>query len=82
MVAVGAIQVCQEHGKKIPEDIAIVGVDGAAIGTIINPKLTTLKIELTEVGKLIMQTLLNNINNENMATSVLLRPELVIRESA
>lgn len=82
LVAVGALQVCKENSIKVPDDIAIIGVDGAFIGTIVHPPLTTLKIELTEVGRLIMQTLLRNMNKQNVTRSIMLRPELVIRGSA
>jgi LacI family transcriptional regulator len=82
LVAVGALQICKEKKKKVPEDIAIIGVDGAFIGSVVYPQLTTLKIELTEVGRLIMQTLLRNMEKQNVTSSIMLRPELVIRESA
>ena len=81
LVAVGALQVCKENSLNVPEDIAIIGVDGAFIGSVVNPQLTTLKIELTEVGRLIMQTLLRNMKKQNVTSSIMLRPELIIRES-
>jgi len=82
LVAVGVLQICKEHGIKVPDDIAIIGVDGAFIGTVVNPKLTTLKIDLAEVGRLIMQTLLRNMNKQNVTRSIMLHPELVVRGSA
>lgn len=82
LVAIGAIQICQEYGKRVPEDIAVVGVDDNLLASIIRPKLTTLHIDLKQIGKLAMQTLLKRIEYDASPDNILIDPELIIRESA
>lgn len=82
LVAVGAVQICQEYGKHVPEDIAVVGVDDSPIATLIRPKLTTLHIDLKQTGKLAMQILLKRVEENASPENILLDPELYLRESA
>ena len=58
MVAVGAMQACQESGKSVPEDIAIIGVDDIPVASFIRPQLTTLHVDLRHIGNLAVQMLL------------------------
>lgn len=82
LVAVGAIQIVEELGKKVPEDIAIIGVDDIPLATIVRPQLTTLHINLRYIGHLAMRTLLDSITGGNSSTAIRVEPQLIIRESA
>lgn len=81
LVAMGAIQACQEIGKAVPADIAIIGADDIPLATIVRPKLTTIKVSLSHIGRLSMHTLLEMIEGESSAASYQIEPELVVRES-
>ena len=80
--AIGAIKACQEKGYKVPDDIGIVGFDDIDMSSLINPKLTTVRQDIEKIGKISVDMLLDmaNDNKANQET-VLLEPELVIRES-
>ena len=67
LMAVGAMQVCLELGKKVPQDIAIIGVDDIPLATIIRPQLTTMHVALSHIGRLAMRALLDIINGEGTA---------------
>jgi len=82
LVAVGAIQMVRESGKKVPEDIAIIGVDDIPLATIIRPQITTLHVNLRHIGRLAMRTLLDVIEGGSSATAIQIEPVLVVRESA
>lgn len=82
LVAVGAIQVAEEAGKKVPDDIAIIGVDGIPLATIIRPQLTTLQVNLRHIGRMAMRSLLDSIEGGNSPTAIQIEPELVVRYSA
>lgn len=41
VMAIGAIRALSDLGKKVPEDISVVGFDGLTLGDYINPRLTT-----------------------------------------
>jgi LacI family transcriptional regulator len=82
LVAIGAIQVIQEAGKKVPEDVAVIGVDDTPLATIVRPQITTLHVDLRHIGRLAMRTLLDTIEGGSSPTMIQIEPHLVIRDSA
>ena len=84
IVAVGTMQACQDSGRKVPDDIAIIGFDDAPLASIVRPSLTTVHIGVESLGKLAMETLLSMIEgkDENLAVEHTITPKLVIRDSA
>lgn len=82
LVAVGAVQVCQEYGRRVPQDVAVIGVDDIPLATIFRPQLTTLHVNLAQIGHLAMRTLLDIINGDGSPASIQVEPELIVRESA
>ena len=84
LVAAGAIEACQEQGKHVPDDIAVIGVDDTPLATMIRPRLTTVRVDLAGIGQLAMDTLLAIIDeaDELAADALQVDPELVVRESA
>jgi len=49
-MAHGAMLACLEKGKKVPEDISIIGFDDCPFSQFSNPPLTTIQQPLTEIG--------------------------------
>lgn len=83
LVAVGVMQACQEAGRNVPKDIAVIGFDDIPLATIIRPRLTTVRVDLLAVGRMAMAAILKLIHHEDGGPSVYqLDPELVVRESA
>lgn len=84
LVAIGVIQACRESGKAVPEDIMVIGADDIPFATIMQPTLTTVRVDLVAVGRTIMQTLLALIrcDGDQEPPQIVIAPELVVRESA
>jgi LacI family transcriptional regulator len=82
LVAVGALQACQQAGKQVPTDLAIVGVDDIPLASIIRPQLTTLRVNMAYIGRLAMRTLLEIFEGGSSSATYQIEPELIIRESA
>jgi LacI family transcriptional regulator len=81
--AIGAINAFRDAGKRIPEDISVIGFDDIQAATIIQPTLTTIRQPLTRMGVLAAQELLERIENAGIETrNILIKPELVIRQSS
>ncbi len=59
--AMGGINAIREMGRRIPEDISVVGYDGIDIARILDPKLTTLCQDTKMIGKLAAQKLIELI---------------------
>ena len=54
----------QRHGLSIPEDISVVGYDGINLASMLRPQLTTYKQNAKEIGRLSMEKLIDQIENE------------------
>ncbi|MDD3905710.1 MAG: LacI family DNA-binding transcriptional regulator [Candidatus Omnitrophica bacterium] len=50
-MALGAIRAIGQAGFKCPDEIAVTGFDGIAAGEFSNPPLTTVKLDLHEMGR-------------------------------
>lgn len=81
LMAIGAIQAIQAQGKRVPEDIAVVGYDDLAIARYNNPPLTTIRQNVRLAGDLMAKNLIQHMATGEV-TNVTLPVELVIRGSA
>jgi DNA-binding LacI/PurR family transcriptional regulator len=81
LMAIGAINVIQNSGKRVPEDIAVVGYDDLSIAAFNNLPLTTVRQNIPLAGRMLAQNLVQLIQT-GATTNVTLPVELVIRKSA
>lgn len=83
MMAIGCYDLIKEANLKIPEEVGVVGFDDIFVAQYLSPPLTTVRVNIEEVGKRAVELLLNKIHNANGAiTSVVDIPtELVVRKS-
>ena len=83
LVAIGAMRACQDSGRRVPEDIAILGVDDIPLASMVRPPLTTLHSDLPALGRQAFAALLTILNQNGAPgrTAYQLDPTLVIRES-
>jgi LacI family transcriptional regulator len=83
LVAVGALQACAELGRRVPEEIAVIGYDNIPLAALVTPPLTTCHAPRYELGSEAVRLLLRQIRNGSSASEeVVLQPHLVIRASA
>ncbi|MGL4973598.1 MAG: LacI family DNA-binding transcriptional regulator [Culicoidibacterales bacterium] len=81
-IAVGVTRAARKLGIKIPEELAIIGFDGVFLDQIANPKITTVKQPIHEMGRALASELIEKV--ESKRTTVLQRyfePQLIIRET-
>ncbi len=82
LVAVGAVEACKALGKRVPEDITIVGFDDIPLAAFIAPRLTTLRVDRRNIGEFMTTLLLKAIDEEVTGEPVTIKQQLIIRESA
>ena len=81
--AVGALQACADLGRRVPEDIAIVGFDDIPLASLVTPALTTCHIPMYDLGSQAMRLLLEHINGcDDSCDDIVIEPRLIIRASA
>jgi len=83
--AITVIQILQQNGFRIPEDISVIGFGDGPNASIIKPELTTIVQKGYEMGRESVKLLLQRLNNPaadiNFQTKVF-KPSLKIRQSA
>ena len=80
-IAVGCIHALNDAGYEIPKDVAVVGFDGFGYENMTNPRLTTIKQPLYEVGVCLADNLIAMLDHQQPKRSKIL-PKLVVNESA
>jgi len=81
-MAVGVLHALTRRGLRVPQDSALVGFDGIAIGKFTTPMLTTIAHPRDELGRRTIETVLDLIEGKRPARQDIVLPvELVVRES-
>ncbi|WP_371614464.1 LacI family DNA-binding transcriptional regulator [Streptomyces sp. NBC_00454] len=83
LMAQGACLVLREHGRRIPEDVAVVGFDDSAAAVAARPRLTTVRQPVEDMAAEMVRLLLDRVAGvaATEPVAVLFEPELVIRDS-
>ena len=82
-LAAGCILELQGMGKKIPDDIAVVGFNNDQVSTIVSPHLSTVDYPGTETGRRAMHCLLVALKSEGLAGDTApMNTALIIRDSS
>jgi DNA-binding LacI/PurR family transcriptional regulator len=79
--AVGALLALQNAGKRVPEEIAVVGFDDQRLAAVLTPPLTTVHAPTEQIGAEAAQQLIKLIQTGQADILTLLPTELVIRRS-
>jgi LacI family transcriptional regulator len=81
-MAVGGIQAAQELGLKVPEDLSIIGFDDIEISAYLNPPLTTVKMNFSEMASISVNSLVSSIESDSGFSAHYIIPiELIERKS-
>ena len=83
LMAVGAIGALRDAGRRVPQDVAVVGFDNSAAATMVEPALTTMRNPIEQTALEALQILDDQIAGRvQQPVHVLLDSELVERSSA
>ena len=86
-MALGAIHVLGERGRRVPQDVGVIGFDGISEAAYFRPPLSTIDQDQHKLGCGAVTELLKRIEGghedgkDSGAQSVLLRPQLIVRQS-
>jgi DNA-binding LacI/PurR family transcriptional regulator len=76
------MQSVQRAGLRVPEDVAIIGIDNQPFDTYLSPTLTTVQLPVNEAGKRAIEILLDRIAGRRTATEHVMLPcPLIVRAS-
>lgn len=81
-MAVGAIDQLQKSGLNVPQDVSVVGFDDMPLASYFNPPLTTIRQDISTLGREASRLLIEAREGKSRAHQQLLfTPELVLRNS-
>ncbi|MEU7882824.1 LacI family DNA-binding transcriptional regulator [Microbispora bryophytorum] len=81
LMAVGALQTLRQAGRRVPDDVAVVGFDDIEAARYTEPPLTTIRHPVVEQAAAMVRLLLDLFKG-GPADPVILPTELVVRDSA
>ena len=81
LMAAGAVTVLQDMGKRVPEDVKVVGFDDALIAQTTRPALTTVRQDVVALGEAAGTLMIAQLNGEDVQP-IITTTELIIRGSA
>ncbi len=84
LMASGALRVLREQGRRVPQDVALVGFDDMeSVADATDPPLTTIRQDVVGMGRLMVRLLMERLDDGTTgADSVITPTELIRRASA
>jgi DNA-binding LacI/PurR family transcriptional regulator len=79
--ALGIIDGLTAAGVRVPDDVAVIGIDGIAMGAHAPVPLTTIRSPVDQIGAHAVQAVLAQIQGAPWSFPDLLTPTLIVRES-
>jgi DNA-binding LacI/PurR family transcriptional regulator len=80
-MALGVLRALNEAGRRVPQDVSVVGFDDIPEAAYFTPPLTTVRQDFLKMGERGLAALLAAIEGDASQRLELIAPELVVRES-
>ena len=83
-LAIGALRWCHKHGRRVPQDLAIMGYDNIEFTEFAQPPLTTMNYAVDQVSRMAVDRLMRLISAGETSPDprvTLIDPEIVVRAS-
>lgn len=81
VIAISANRALSESGRRVPQDVSVVGFDDILLAEHAHPPLTTVRQELAQGAITLVETVIAAIRGEH-PESTTLAPSLIVRASA
>ncbi|MDD3703919.1 MAG: LacI family DNA-binding transcriptional regulator [Victivallaceae bacterium] len=82
VLAIGFIKAALDAGKRIPQDIAVIGYDDISPARYINPALSSIALKLYEIGEKSVQIMQRLLYGETSVPSERIECDLILRQSS
>lgn len=82
LMAFGAIRALRNAGRRVPDDVAVVGFDDLPASALTHPPLTTVRQPLYEMGRTAAAMVISAVRGEAIQGRVELPTSLVVRGSS
>ena len=82
MMAIGCLHALAEAQVRVPDDISVVGFDDIPLARHVHPALTTMRVDIADLGARAMRALIAPADGEGAAAAASVVPEFVLRGSS
>lgn len=83
LLAIGAMRMLHERGLRVPDDVAVVGMDDTELAEMSTPALTSVSLASEERGELAARLLLERLDHPDAPPArASVPPRLVVRDSS
>ncbi|GCE30305.1 LacI family transcriptional regulator [Dictyobacter alpinus] len=81
-LAIGAMKALRQYGRRLPEDVSVIGFDDIALVEHLTPALTTIRVNKEAIGEVAVKRLLEQSNDSSdTSISSILEVDLIERAS-
>jgi DNA-binding LacI/PurR family transcriptional regulator len=80
-IALGSLRALTESGRRVPDDISLVGFDDATFSQVISPSLTSVRMDFRGLGRAVLEQLVARMEDTPAPDDVDLPAQLIVRES-
>jgi len=81
IIAAQVVKECRRLGRRVPDDVRVVGFDGIGLGRFFTPGLSTIQQPIREIAKTSVQLLIDQINGKDVQRENVLPVKLVEKET-
>jgi DNA-binding LacI/PurR family transcriptional regulator len=81
VIAIGAMRTARQLGRRIPDDLAVIGFDGLRIGTMVEPPLSSLWIDTRRLGAMAIDLVARLLRGDQPEPATI-EAKLLLRDSA
>lgn len=82
LMAIGAMRALHAVGRRVPDDVAVVGFDDNPAAAGLTPALTTVAQTVSQMGQTMAHALLSLLQGDSEIRQVVLPTQLIVRESS
>ncbi len=82
LMAAGALSALTAAGRRVPEDVAIVGFDDSPVASSTHPQLSSVRQPIEEMGREVARLLVDAVEGTDVKRRVILATQLVKRASS
>lgn len=79
IMAMAAMKVCSNLGKRVPHDMKIIGYDDVSIASLVSPQITTIRQPIAKMSELSVKLIEDLVNEKSVSVENCLPVELIER---
>ena len=80
-VAMGVIRALTDMGRRVPEDVSVIGFDGIEMGKFFVPRLTTIEQPVDEIARESVRILMDMLEDGQLPRHIVVPAKVQMRES-